>query len=95
MSAGHAHGVSGVAVASDGRGADRGSVVALLVLVIGLAAATVWLVALPLLDRPARAEPSCEVFVLRSGATKCVPILKPGSPAAKKPKPKSSRRAKR
>jgi hypothetical protein len=82
-------------VASEGSGVDRGSVVALLVLVIGLAAATVWLVALPLLDRPARAEPSCEVFVLRSGATKCVPVLKSGSPAAQKPKPKPSRRAKR
>ena len=43
---------------SSGRGV--GSVVALLVLVLGLAAATVWFVALPALDR-APAGRSCEV----------------------------------
>jgi len=50
-------------------------VLPLLILVIGLAAATVWFVALPALDKPPRAERSCEVFVLKSGSTRCVPKL--------------------
>lgn len=66
----------------------------LLVLVIGLAVATIWFVALPALDKPARAERSCEVFVLASGSTRCVPQGKPGSRAVNQ-KPKPSGRAKR
>ena len=53
----------------------------LLVLVVGLAAATVWLVALPLLDRSPRAERPCEVYVMPSGKVKCVPTST-GSSAA-------------
>jgi hypothetical protein len=94
VSAGHAYGHSGVAVATDGVSKDRSSVLPLLLLVIGLAAATVWLVALPLLDKPAQAARSCEVYVLPSGTVKCVPTKKSGA-AAKGSKPKSSRRAKR
>jgi hypothetical protein len=64
-----------------------------MILVIGLAAATIWFVALPALDKPARAERSCEVFVLRSGSTRCVPKAMPGSRAVPQ-KHKSSSRAK-
>ena len=44
----------------------------LLILVIGLAVATVWFIALPAFDKPP-AERSCEVVVLKSGAPACVP----------------------
>ena len=44
----------------------------LLLLCVGLAAAAVWFVALPALAKPARAERTCEVIVLKSGTTKCV-----------------------
>jgi hypothetical protein len=81
-------------VANDGVSVERSSVLPLLVLVVGLAAATVWLVALPLLDRSPRAERPCEVYVMPSGKVKCVPTST-GSSAAKKPKPKPARRAKR
>jgi hypothetical protein len=57
-------------------------VLCLLLLVIGLAAATVWFVVLPTLDKPPTAKRTCEVFVLRSGATKCVPT--PGLRAVSK-----------
>lgn len=43
----------------------------LLLLVIGLAAASVWYVALPAFE-PEPAKRSCEVIVLESGSTKCV-----------------------
>jgi hypothetical protein len=57
------------------------SLLPLLILVVGLAAATVWFVALPALDKPP-AKRSCEVFVLKSGSTRCVPEPVPGSRAA-------------
>src|SRR5262245_34853446 len=47
-------------------------VLPLLLLLVGLAAATVWFVALPAVAQPARAERSCEVIVLKTGTTKCV-----------------------
>jgi hypothetical protein len=79
-----AHGFAEVAASP--RSSGPSNAILLLVLVIGLAAATVWFVALPLLDRPAETKRSCEVFVLKSGATKCVRT--PGSTAAaKKAKP--------
>ena len=56
---------------STGDGRGLGGVVALLLLVLGLAAATVWFVALPALDR-APAGRSCEVVILKSGAPDCV-----------------------
>src|SRR4029450_7303800 len=43
------------------------SVLPLLILVVGLAVATVWFVALPALDKPP-AKASCEVVVLKSGS---------------------------
>ena len=55
---------------SNRKGRGMVSVLALLVLVLGLAAATVWFVALPALEKaPAR---SCEVVILKSGAPDCV-----------------------
>ena len=47
-------------------------VLPLLILVLVLAAASVWFVALPAFAKPVRAERTCEVIVLRSGTTKCV-----------------------
>lgn len=44
----------------------------LLLLVVGLAIATAWYVALPAFDQPVATKRSCEVVVLASGATKCV-----------------------
>jgi hypothetical protein len=83
--------VHAVADVADPRSGDPSPVLPLLMLVAGLAAATVWFVGLPALEEPPPGR-SCEVYVLRSGATKCVP--KPGTRAvAKKPKP--ARRAKR
>ena len=43
----------------------------LLMLVVGLAAATVWFVALPALE-PSPARRTCEVIVLEPGTIKCV-----------------------
>ena len=54
----------------------------LLILVIGLAAATIWFVALPALDKAPSVERACEVFVLKSGSTRCVHKPMPGSKAA-------------
>jgi hypothetical protein len=83
----HAHSLGGVAAE---RSSAPSNVLPLLILVIGLAAATIWFVALPALDKPPRAERSCEVFVLKSGSTKCVPKPKPGARAVPhKPKPSS------
>jgi len=44
----------------------------LLLLCVGLAAAAIWFVALPVLTKPAQAARTCEVIVLKSGTTKCV-----------------------
>lgn len=57
-------------------------VLPLLLLVVGLAVATVWYVGLPALEATPRAERSCEVIVLRSGTTKCVSDPTRGSRAA-------------
>ncbi len=68
-----------------------GSVLALLVLVLGLAAATVWFVALPALDRTP-VERTCEVVILKSGAPDCVSDV---PRASQKAPQKASRAAKR
>jgi hypothetical protein len=47
-------------------------VLPLLVLVVVLAAAAVWYVALPAFDQPVAQKRTCEVVVLASGATACV-----------------------
>jgi hypothetical protein len=65
-------------------------VLPLLILVVGLAVATVWFVALPALDKPP-AKASCEVVVLKSGSPACVPEPMPRSRAVPH---KSSSRAK-
>lgn len=56
-----------------GRRKAPSPIVPLLLLVLGLAGAMVWYVALPAFSTPARVERSCEVYVLKSGATRCVP----------------------
>lgn len=63
-----------------------------MILVIGLAAAAIWFVALPALDSPP-AKRSCETFVLKSGSTKCVLEPTLGSRAVRDA-PKPSSRAK-
>jgi hypothetical protein len=88
----HTYGLPGVAVA-DERPRAPSNVLPLMILVIGLAVATTWFVALPALDKPARAERSCEVFVLKSGSIKCVPKPMHGSRAVRQ-KPKRSSGAK-
>jgi hypothetical protein len=72
-----AYGLPEVAVGSDGVGASP--VFPLLLVVVLLAAATIWFVWLPLFDESASTRRSCEVYVLPSGATKCVPYWTPGS----------------
>jgi hypothetical protein len=49
-------------------------IIPLLLLVAGLAGAMAWYVALPAFATPQRVERSCEVYVLKTGATKCVPL---------------------
>ena len=53
---------------------DRGPnpTLPLLILVVGLTAAVFWFVAIPILNRPPTTHRACEVFVLKSGTTKCV-----------------------
>ena len=85
----YAYGLPEVAVASE-RSGGPSSVLPLLIIVCGLAAATIWFVALPVFHKPASVGPACEVYVMPSGATKCVPYGKPGSWAAHQ---KSLRRA--
>ncbi len=56
------------------------TVIALLFLVTGLAAANIWLLALPLFDKH-RAPQDCQAFVLtKSGVTRCIPETTPGEP---------------
>jgi len=61
--------------------------VPLLVLVLGLAVAPLWFVAIPLVNRPAAVERGCEVIVLKTGKTKCVPERTLASLTGKKHKP--------
>ena len=60
------------------------TVVALLLLVTGLAAATMWFVALPLFDTPNGAPQACESFVLTDdGVIRCVPESTLGTAASR------------
>ena len=74
-----AYGLPEVAVAGTPR--EPSGVLPLLIVVIGLAAATIWFVALPIYHPSASVGRSCEVYVMPSGTTKCVPYLNPGSRA--------------
>jgi hypothetical protein len=71
-----AYGLPEVAVGSE-RLDELSPVLPLLILVIGLAAATIWFVWLPLTHGPTNQGRSCEVYVMPSGVTKCVPYGKP------------------
>jgi hypothetical protein len=51
---------------------ERSPVLPLLALVTGLAAAAIWFVGLPQLDRATPVSRTCEVIVLESGKTRCV-----------------------
>ena len=65
------------------RSEEARKLIALLVLVAGLAAATISFVVLPMFDRPSGAPQACEMFVLtKSGVTRCVPETPPGTPIA-------------
>jgi hypothetical protein len=66
-------------------------VLPLLALLVVLAAATVWLVALPALDRTQSTGRTCEVLVLKSGVTKCVPESAIGGKAARQAKSGTTR----
>ena len=81
----HAHGLP-VQVTTEPASASP-PVVPLLVLVLGLAVATLWFVAIPLVNRPAAVERKCEVIVLKTGKTKCVPERTLESLTAGKKKP--------
>ena len=83
------YGLPEVAVGRDG--GDASPVVPLLLVVIALAAATIWFVWLPLVDKSANPRRSCEVYVLPSGTTKCVPYW---TPEAAAPKQESGRSTK-
>ncbi len=72
--------MSGVAfgsVGSRGPTSDPSPVVPLMILVLGLAVATIWFVALPALDEspPGR---TCEVVFLKGGITRCIEPPAPG-----------------
>ena len=84
-----AYGLPEVAVGRDG--VDASPVVPLLLVVIALAAATIWFVWLPLVDKSANTRRSCEVYVLPAGSTKCVPYWTPESAAAKQESSRSTK----
>lgn len=66
------------------RSEETRKVLALLILVAGLTAATISFVVRPLFDRPAGAPQACEMFVLtNSGVARCVPETPPGTPIAR------------
>ena len=72
-----------VASHSSNSGRGAGSVVALVILVLSLAAATVWFVALPALNTTPAGR-ACEVVITKSGAPECVPHPTRGSGKAPK-----------
>ena len=77
------YGVLDVASANEWADEYR-TVVALLLLVTGLAAATIWFVALPLFDQPNGAPQACESFVLTDdGVIRCVPESTLGTAAGR------------
>ena len=72
--------MSGLAFGSDrssGYASGPSPVVPLIILVLGLAVATMWFVALPALAEP-RPSRTCEVVFLKGGATRCIEPPVPG-----------------
>ena len=72
--------MSEFAVARDraaGHANDPSPVVPLMILVLGLAVATMWFVALPALDEPPPSR-TCEVVFLQGGTTRCIEPPVPG-----------------
>ena len=87
-----AYGLADPAAANEPSGVPSGAL-PLLFCVLVLAAATIWFVARPALDRTPQAQRTCEVFVLKS-RTKCVPTPSLASQPVRQ-KAKRSRPAKR
>ena len=80
-----AYGLADPAVADERSRLPSGTL-PLLFCVLVLAAATIWFVARPMLDRPPETQRTCEVLVFKSG-TKCVPRPSLASkPVAQEPK---------
>ena len=72
--------MSGVVYGSDSSSARRSEpspVVPLMILVLGLAVATMWFVVLPTLEQPAPGR-TCEVVFLKNGTTNCIEPTVPG-----------------
>jgi len=86
----HAQGES--APAASNERATRSPAIPLLIMVLGLTVATIWFVALPMLDQPVHAKRTCEVIVLESGKTRCVTNPRSSAKAAQ-PRAKPARRA--
>jgi hypothetical protein len=87
------YGLPEVAFAEERYDDSRGlsMIIPFLVLFVALGVATMWLVAKPALERKPQAEPTCEVFVLKTGTVKCVPIGQLTTTAATKgTKPKAA-----
>ena len=59
------------------RAREPSPVVPLMILVLGLAVATMWFVVLPALDQPRRGR-TCEVVFLKDGTTRCIEPTVPG-----------------
>jgi hypothetical protein len=85
-----AYGGAGVSLANE-HSREPSPLLPLLLLVIGLAVATVWFVALPAFHKQPRAERSCEVVVLKTCSTACDRDPTRGSRAV----PRTARRSNR
>ena len=71
--AGQGYGLQSLAASDDSQRASSPAL-PLLILVIGLAAAAIWFVALPAFSKPvAHVKPACDVLVLESGTAVCKP----------------------
>ncbi len=62
---------------SNAHASEPSPVVPLMILVLGLAVATMWFVVLPALEQPAPGR-TCEVVFLRNGTTTCIEPTVPG-----------------
>jgi hypothetical protein len=75
---GEVFGMSGtVAARARVQGSEPSPVVPLMILVLGLAVATMWFVVLPSLEKPPSGR-TCEVVFLTSGNTRCIEPPGPG-----------------